>query len=323
MVTDSCRHVRFFRQQAALAGLNRRNDAIRTLEDALRTSTKHPMAGNGKYDSEQERAAEQERGSFLLALAKLLFQESRKLEAYELCCEVFKTFEAGLECFRTDHDASDVGKAANQTVDEAAEAYQLAGWIKIHSDDHSSAYAIWSRGFDAVPSCPFLARQAGKRLCWDEYYGSTGNTKDVQLQRDATAARDFIGGGAHSDGCFDRHCDLDAFAVPNDQNASARTHPCLDSFLPVPVASMQGVLEFVSVMCSIHWIACLQWHCLMWRHRITRLCFARASRCLLLLSAQRCCKRCDARVWDVFIPVVLSSYFSACGTAVCLCMFWV
>jgi hypothetical protein len=218
-------------QKAALAGLNRKTDAILALQDALGPSTKQPTAEDLNQDSDREQAEDQERASLLLALAKLLFQQGRKSEAYELCEQVFTSFEASLEWLQINHmkvkdyfdgddlDGSNVEEAAN----DAAEAYQLGGWIKIHSDDHTSAYAIWSRGHAAVPSCPFLARQAGKRSCWDEYYCSTSTDRTLQLQRDATVAREMIGGGAHSDGRFDKHHDLDVFAVPHNQTASACT----------------------------------------------------------------------------------------------------
>ncbi len=238
-------------QKAALAGLNRKNDAILALQDALITSTKQPMTDEGNQDSDREQAEDQERPSLLLALAKLLFQQGRKSEAYELCEQVFTSFEARLEWLQINHmkvydlDGSSVEEAAN----EAAEAYQLGGWIKIHSDDHTSAYSIWSRGHAAVPSCPFLARQAGKRSCWDEYYCSTSKDKTLQLQRDATAAREMIGGGAHSDGRFDRHHDLDAFAVPHNQTASACT-PQPQRPAHVPSSGLGGFW-------SAHWIACV------------------------------------------------------------------
>jgi hypothetical protein len=189
------------------------------------------MVEEGSQDSDRPHAGDQEIASLQLALAKLLFQQGQKSEAYELCERVFTNFEASLEWSQIKHmnvvgvfnaagdtDGSSVEEAAN----EAAEAYQLGGWIKIHCDDHTSAYAIWSRGHAAVPSCPFLARQAGKRSCWDLYYSANRN-KTLQLQRDAAEARDFIGGGAHGDGRFDSHQDLDAFAVPNNQTASACT----------------------------------------------------------------------------------------------------
>eukprot|EP01046_Picozoa_sp_COSAG06_P058416 COSAG06_NODE_11724_length_1472_cov_1.892935_2_plen_194_part_01 len=122
-------------------------------------------------------------GSLSLALAKLLFQEGRKPEAFELCAAVFTQFEAaaGLqpepeqqqpEQQQEQQPEQSVLRRDAQAVAvaEAAEAYQLGGWVKIHSDDHSSAYSVWSRGHAAVPTCPFLARQAGKRVFFSRLY---------------------------------------------------------------------------------------------------------------------------------------------------------
>ena len=195
-------------------------------------------------------------GSLSLALAKLLFQEGRKPEAFELCAAVFTRFEAaaGLQPEPEQQPEPEPEQQQQQAepelgpeeqsvlrrdaqavaAAEAAEAYQLGGWVKIHSDDHSSAYSVWSRGHAAVPTCPFLARQAGKRACWDgavadltasssgDGGGSSSSRRLQQLQqRDAELARRFVGAGAHGDGCFDRDSDLEAFAVPENQTASA------------------------------------------------------------------------------------------------------
>ena len=117
-------------------------------------------------------------GPLSLALSKLLFQAQRKREAFALTADVFNSYTGP-------------GCRGGVTADEAAEAYQvsfisknpdfllrkvdfllknpdfiiqLGGWIKIHSDDHMSAYDIWSRGHRVVPACAFLARQARRNM---------------------------------------------------------------------------------------------------------------------------------------------------------------
>jgi tetratricopeptide (TPR) repeat protein len=218
---------------AALAGLNRRQDAIHTLQQAL-GSLPHQRqylreAEAGAKVAEEEAplgaAGADVAGPLSLALAKLLFQAGRKAEAFELTTKVLSRYTGCGGC-----RASAAIDAAAITAEEAAEAYQLGGWIQIHSDDHTSAYDIWSRGHHALPSCPFLARQAGKRACWDHGGGGGGDgtgassgagRRRLLLLRDAELACGLVGDGAHGSGTFDRGADLEAFAVPAGRPASA------------------------------------------------------------------------------------------------------
>jgi hypothetical protein len=48
---------------------------------------------------------------------------------------------------------NDGGKCS---LDDAADAYHLSGWVKIHGDNHSGAYQVWSEGHIKIPSCPVL-----------------------------------------------------------------------------------------------------------------------------------------------------------------------
>ena len=158
---------------AALDGLHRRAEAIVFLGEAVEAHPGEPQSG------------------WLLMLAKLLFRENRKQEAWERCAQVIASYERG--------DAS---------VDDAADAYHLAGWAKIHDDDHSGAYAVWSRGHAVAPSCPILRRQHAKRLCWDS--------------TDESGCDDgLLGGGAHVDGAFVAETDLEAFAAVRPTHALA------------------------------------------------------------------------------------------------------
>ena len=131
--------------------------------------------------------------------------------------------------------------------------------VQIHSDDHTAAYRVWGSGH-AAPflCCPFLARQAGKRSCWDQYYSSSssssssgsGSSQQSMLQQDmaiclqhglvgaatataATAASasaatatissgsSAVGhGGESGNSTWDRGKDLEAFAVPASQCAA-------------------------------------------------------------------------------------------------------
>eukprot|EP01047_Picozoa_sp_COSAG01_P068834 COSAG01_NODE_10041_length_2266_cov_252.998154_1_plen_396_part_00 len=219
---------------AALAGLNRRQDAIHTLQQALGSLPQRQyLRGSeaGAKVAEEEAplgaAGADVAGPLSLALAKLLFQAGRKAEAFELTTNVLSRYTGCGGC-----RAGAATDAAAITAEEAAEAYQLGGWIQIHSDDHTSAYDIWSRGHHALPSCPFLARQAGKRACWDHGGGGGGGGGDgtgasgagrrrLLLLRDAELACGLVGDGAHGSGTFDRGADLEAFAVPAGRPASA------------------------------------------------------------------------------------------------------
>ncbi|OQR91897.1 hypothetical protein THRCLA_08850 [Thraustotheca clavata] len=117
----------------ALEGLHRRYEAIDILSNAIDMYfPDDPM--------------------LLLALARLLFKAGNYDDALEKCLDVCKIY-------KSDPNSCD--------IDTAADAYHLAGWVKIHGDDHTEAYRIWSEGSQAIPSCKVLARQHRKRLCWD------------------------------------------------------------------------------------------------------------------------------------------------------------
>ena len=126
----------------ALAGLQRRPDALLFLERAC------------------ERRPEVT--SWALTLAKMLFVENRKEDSLARCLQVIDAFARG-----------------EASTEEAADAFHLAGWVQIHADDHSAAYALWARGHAVLPEAddPNLRRQTRKRLCWD--VGGTGGVGEA------------------------------------------------------------------------------------------------------------------------------------------------
>ncbi|KAH9125938.1 hypothetical protein AeMF1_003518 [Aphanomyces euteiches] len=117
---------------SALESLKRRFEAIDVLIRGVDVLEDHP--------------------ALQLALARLQFKAGQYDEALETCLLVCAAYPDDKRCTR----------------ETAADAYHLAGWVKIHGDDHTNAYALWSRGSAAIPSCPVLARQHRKRQCWDD-----------------------------------------------------------------------------------------------------------------------------------------------------------
>ena len=86
----------------------------------------------------------------------------------------------------------------------------MAGWVSIHGDDHTAAYAAWSEGHRRVPQDAQLARQAAKRECWDQ----------PPPAADAACLVGLVGAGAGGGDC-------EAFAVPE-----GREEPALRLFDP-------------------------------------------------------------------------------------------
>ncbi|OQR95184.1 hypothetical protein ACHHYP_00249 [Achlya hypogyna] len=118
----------------ALESLHRRYEAIEVLETAIE-----------EYFPDDP--------VLLLGLGRLVFKAGDYDAALQHCLAV-------CEIFLANRDACDVSTAAD--------AFHLAGWVKIHGDDHTEAYRIWSQGSQAIPTCPVLGRQHRKRTCWDE-----------------------------------------------------------------------------------------------------------------------------------------------------------
>lgn len=180
---------------AALEGLGRRRDGI----DALRLClgvlqecfTEHE-------DCDEFPSEEQLDVSVALALAKLYFKDNRKERALAWCDAILHKLRSDARCC---------------SKEDISDAYHLAGWIKIHADDHTGAYQLWTEGHEAVPDCDTLNRQYRKRACWD-------------------------GEGAPGDGVFQWDEDLEAFVVPVENRKQT---PALALFCP---ETQQNALVF-------------------------------------------------------------------------------
>eukprot|EP00584_Thalassiosira_punctigera_P010301 CAMPEP_0172546906 /NCGR_PEP_ID=MMETSP1067-20121228/16568_1 /TAXON_ID=265564 ORGANISM="Thalassiosira punctigera, Strain Tpunct2005C2" /NCGR_SAMPLE_ID=MMETSP1067 /ASSEMBLY_ACC=CAM_ASM_000444 /LENGTH=548 /DNA_ID=CAMNT_0013333905 /DNA_START=75 /DNA_END=1718 /DNA_ORIENTATION=+ len=137
-----------------------------------------------------------------LALAKLYFKDNRKERALAWCDAILRKLRSDAGCC---------------SMEDVSDAYHLAGWIRIHADDHTGAYQLWTEGHEAVPDCDALARQYRKRACWD-------NRNDEEVTNPC-----LLGEGAHGDGVFQRNEDLEAFAMPEENTKEA---PALSLFNP-------------------------------------------------------------------------------------------
>jgi tetratricopeptide (TPR) repeat protein len=139
----------YLRLCSALEGLVRRPEAIAKLYEALNKQPTNPQ--------------------IMLALAKLLFKNDQKDASLALCNEIFAMYAS------RDTQASDTEESESTTIsaEDAADAYYLGGWVKIHDDDHTNAYRIWQEGHLAVPTSELLATQYRKRACWDESFTAT------------------------------------------------------------------------------------------------------------------------------------------------------
>lgn len=132
----------YLRLCSALEGLTRRREAVSKLQEAYsQRPNDHRIA---------------------LALAKLLFKDDQKEESLRLCRHLFQLYAD-----QSQGNAQAAEDVPLITEDEAADAYYLGGWVKIHDDDHSNAYRIWKEGHVAVPSSELLATQHRKRAVWD------------------------------------------------------------------------------------------------------------------------------------------------------------
>jgi hypothetical protein len=107
-------------------------------------------------------------------------------------------------------------KQKEDPSEDASDAYHLAGWVRIHDDNHTGAYQLWAEGHEAVPECELLARQYRKQACWD-----THDPAEV-------CNPDLLGNGAHGDGVF-RPDHLEAFHVPEENVSQTPAMALFDS----------------------------------------------------------------------------------------------
>jgi hypothetical protein len=142
----------YLKLSKALDGLNLRVEAINVL-----------------YVAHNEKPRE---FKIALALAKLLFRDDQKEISYKLCLHICNEYKLQLN-----------NENQEISVDDAASAYYLAGWIKIHDDDHSNAYRIWGEGSNVIKSnCDRLIKQQRKRLIWDKPFINEVNANDDCIQ---------------------------------------------------------------------------------------------------------------------------------------------
>lgn len=131
----------------ALDKLTQRESAI----DALRQG----LAGldTVAVDNEGTAFVPGARAKLTLALAKLIFRNDQKVEAFGHCQELMNVYlqQRRLNTEEVEVDAE--GPRMTVTDEQAEDAWYLAGWIRIHCDDHTSAYSIWSQGYSVCCIC--------------------------------------------------------------------------------------------------------------------------------------------------------------------------
>ena len=144
---------------SALEGLGKRGMAICILDDFLKETS-----GGDDGDDDCDVAV-------TLVLAKLLFKDNRKAEAQVQCDLILSHVRnnkehlfGGADCCTPDSDYVD--------------AFHLAGWVRIHADNHTDAYRLWEEGHVFLPSCRLLEIQHEKRACWDEEDQGERSTSD-------------------------------------------------------------------------------------------------------------------------------------------------
>lgn len=209
---------------AAMDGLARRPQALQALRDGL-ARLDASCSLNAEEASEYQLSEPRARATLLLALAKLLFRDDAKADAYALCRRLMRAYlgDSGQGQQQDGGDGEGDG-GMDVSADQAEDAWYLAGWIFIHGDDHTTAYRLWSEGHAALPNSGVLRRQHGKRACWDAGDGADADA-DAGAGADADAGVDagagagtcvdagLVGAGAHGDGSFEVDTDLEAFTV--------------------------------------------------------------------------------------------------------------
>jgi hypothetical protein len=147
-----------------------------------------------------------------LFLAKLYFRDNNKSEAERI---LMPFIEAYIK--QVTNNKSEIENDTLIREEDAADAFYVLGWIKIHADDHTSAYKIWTRGYEYISTDQRLVRQYHKVQCWHNI-----NHISDWIQEDDP----YIGKGHHVDGKFDIHRDFDAFAIspPTPEPAAGLFH---------------------------------------------------------------------------------------------------
>lgn len=130
---------------AALEALGRRRAAIAALS---RAAARDPSSDRVR-----------------LARAKLLFRAGDKALAGEV---LEPLLNATRHAAHMPYNAALRGTDSDIVIDSrtAGDAFYIAGWVRIHADDHTTAYKIWLEGAALLPHDPRLARQARKVATW-------------------------------------------------------------------------------------------------------------------------------------------------------------
>ena len=137
--------------------------------------------------------------SCLVSLSKLLFKANRNEESKKVALEVCDRF--GAELRQQQHD-DDLDLCVSE--EDAIDAFNIASWVSIHSDNHTAAYRIWKQGSSLLPSAFSLSRQCAKRSCWD-----------VSREEDAEESKHLVGGALRGAGFkYDAERDLEALSIP-------------------------------------------------------------------------------------------------------------
>ena len=170
--------------------MHKRQAAVQVLREGL--SIVAPTTSTVFHPHFSEQYRKRHRSTIALAAAKLFFKNNDKGEALALCMELIQKFEKGV-------------KDEVVSVSQASEAYYVAGWVHIHADNHTAAYALWRRGHEAIPDNEMLSRQARKRECWDMDFSPRDSNGDTE---------DLVGQGCYGDGVVVRD-DLDSYSVPD------------------------------------------------------------------------------------------------------------
>lgn len=96
-----------------------------------------------------------------LAFSKLLFKDGKYDRSVNLLEDLIASFESSVP-----------DKRSVKLIAMASDAFYFAGWVCVHSDNHTRAYDFWSRGANVMMGGEaLLNRQATKRKLWDEGAG--------------------------------------------------------------------------------------------------------------------------------------------------------
>lgn len=126
----------------ALDSICRRSDAIDILKEAAEE--------DHSFDSR-----------IFMSLAKLLFRDDQKDLSLFYCQSI-------IDKYLLRQTGREVEENFYISLEDVQSSYYLSGWIKIHDDNHTEAYKIWSEGHRVIPSCPVLQKQYRKREYWDQ-----------------------------------------------------------------------------------------------------------------------------------------------------------